>query len=313
LEVRSLIYTFGLQNTQLTPSHETLAVIFERQKTKKNMKQIIYILLLFITNSCFSQNYEPIEIAKKLLAKEKFNNISKYSIGEFKGHPNGSDLGENLTLNFKVLNQTETKAVVNVTLIDSLGKGMDTYIHFEKDKVWKIYAFRALAMTGMLEQAKSELEKITEKEIDSILNIKDKQKKEMFESKEDFKYQLENIKLTLEFDDNIVKHFNENKDKFEKLKSKIMTFKSNLKNKDFDKPYDLNEIFKIDLRELYLGKLMKYDLICDECIELIIGGMIDNTVGYFYLADKTKLPALNPSRIIMTREIGNGWYMFKTT
>lgn len=190
---------------------------------------------------------------------------------------------------------------------------MDTYIHFEKDKVWKINAFRALAMTGMLEQAKNELEKITEKEIDSILNIKNKQKKEMYESKEDFKYQLENIKLTLEFDDNIIKHFNENKVKFEKLKSKILTFKLNLKNKDFDKPYDLNEIFKIDLRELYLGKLKKYDLICDECIELIIGGMIDNTVGYFYLADKTKLPILNPSRIIMIREIENGWYMFKTT
>lgn len=275
------------------------------------MKKITYILIVFMTTSCFCQNYEPIEIAKKLLAKEKFNDVLKYSTGEFKGHPNGSDLSKNLTLNFKVLNQTDTKAVVNVTLIDSLEKGMDTYIHFEKDIVWKISAFRALAMTGMLEQAKNELEKITEKELDSLLSLKGKEK--MFENKEDYKYQLENLKLTLEFDDNIIKHFNENKDNFEKLKEKIVSFKSNLKNKDFDKPYDLNEIFKIELRELYLGKLLKYDLICEECLEFTIGGMIDNTVGYFYLADKTKLPILNPSRIIMIREIGSGWYMFKTT
>ncbi|MDI9312934.1 MAG: hypothetical protein QM535_22175 [Limnohabitans sp.] len=277
------------------------------------MKNFICILIATITSSCFCQDYEPIEIVKKLLAKEKFNDIQKYSKGEFKGHPNGSDLGENLTLNFKVLNQTETKAVVNVTLIDSLGKGLDTYFHFEKDVVWKINAYRALAMTGMLEQAKNELEKITQKEIDSILNKKDTQKKGIFESKEDYKYLLENIKLTLEFDDNIVKHFIKNKDKFEKLKEKILAFKSNLKNKDFVKPHDVNEIFKIDLRDLYLGELIKYKLICQDCFELIIGGMIDNTVGYFYLEDKTKLPELNPSRIIMIREIGNGWYMFKTT
>jgi hypothetical protein len=32
LEVRSLIYTFGLPNPQLTPSHETLADIIKKRK-----------------------------------------------------------------------------------------------------------------------------------------------------------------------------------------------------------------------------------------------------------------------------------------
>jgi hypothetical protein len=41
--------------------------------------------------------------------------------------------------------------------------------------------------------------------------------------------------------------------------------------------------------------------------------MIDNTVGYFYEPDKTKIPEINPSEIIMIREIGDGWYMYKTT
>ena len=41
--------------------------------------------------------------------------------------------------------------------------------------------------------------------------------------------------------------------------------------------------------------------------------MIDNTVGYLYVHDRENLPKMNPSRIIMIREIGSGWYLFKTT
>lgn len=127
--------------------------------------------------------------------------------------------------------------------------------------------------------------------------------------KEDFQYQLENIKLTLEFDDNTIMHFNENKEKFETLKNEVINFRKdtthNQKNINFE--------FQVKLNKLYLGKLSNYQLLCEECIKFTIGGMIDNTVGYFYLSDERKLPKMNPSRVIMIREIGNGWYIFKTT
>jgi hypothetical protein len=48
LEVRSLIYTFGLPNPQLTPSHETLAEI--RKKKPKIIKYLCfknYIVFLY--------------------------------------------------------------------------------------------------------------------------------------------------------------------------------------------------------------------------------------------------------------------------
>jgi hypothetical protein len=38
LQVRSLIYTFGLSNPQLTPSHETLAVSF-RENFQPNLRK----------------------------------------------------------------------------------------------------------------------------------------------------------------------------------------------------------------------------------------------------------------------------------
>jgi len=121
------------------------------------MKLKLFILFL-ITNSItiFAKNYEPIELAKKLFQTD-FPDIKNYSTGEFEGHPNKSDLQKDAKLNFKTLSQNDSIAVVNVTVTDNLGKGFDSYLHFEKDKVWKINAFRGLAQTGMLEQMVNEI------------------------------------------------------------------------------------------------------------------------------------------------------------
>ena len=105
-------------------------------------KQIQLFIFLLITNLSFGQNIEPIDLAKKLLNQEEvFDNIDKYSTGEFKGHPNGQDFDKNVQLKFRLLNQSENTAVVNVTIKDSIDVGLDTYLHFEKDSIWKINAF----------------------------------------------------------------------------------------------------------------------------------------------------------------------------
>ncbi len=274
-------------------------------------KTINFFLFLVVTNFSFSQNIEPLELAKKLLSKVIFEDIEKYSKGEFKGHPNGEDLGEGVKLNFRLLNQTKNIALVNVTIMDSLGKGLDTYLHFEKDSIWKINAFRALAMTGMLEMIKSEFEKFSESEIDSLIISEKDNDHKMFESKEDFKYQLDNIKLTLEIDDNIIKHFNQNKKEFLQLKKKVSKIKFNKKEASY-RQINLKEKLESNYENLLLNSITT-SFYCDECFEFIIGGMVDNTVGYLYVKDIKNLPKINPSRIIMIREIGNGWYLFKTT
>lgn len=275
-------------------------------------KTIQLLIFLLITSLSFGQNIEPIDLAKKLLNQEVFENIDKYSTGEFKGHPNGQDLGENVKLNFRLLNQSENTAVVNVTIKDSIGIGLDTYLHFEKDFIWKINAFRALAMTGMLEQIKNEFEKMTESEIDSLIISKKNSEHKMFETKEDFQFQLENIKLTLELDDNIIKHFNENKTEFERLKNLALN-QFETKNTDNEKSSKLLEDLNSDYKKLFISSISTGGYELGNCINFLIGGMVDNSVGYFYIKDKKDLPKMNPSRIIMIREISNGWYMYKTT
>lgn len=270
---------------------------------------ITFLLSLLNCILIYSQNYEPIDLAKKLFQTD-FPDVKNYSKDEFEGRPNKSNLDKNSNLSFRILNQNEKKAVVNITITDSLGKGFDSYLHFEKDKTWMITAFRGLAQMGMLQQMLQEFDKMSEKDIDKILEVEKKLKSPAFQNKEDFKLLIENTKLTLNLDDNIIKHFIDNKEKFLVLKEKIEQYRKanpNVSTKE------INTKFDRELKTLYLNSFGNNYFPCEDCFMFTIGGMIDNTVGYFYENDKTRIPSTDPSRIIMIREIGNGWYIFKTT
>lgn len=266
-----------------------------------------FIILVLILNSLtiFGQNYEPLDLAQKLFLTD-FPDVKKYSKDEFEGRPNKNDLGSKVKLDFKTLCQNDKTAVVNITVTDSLGKGFDTYLHFEKDKTWMIIAYRALAQTGILQQMVHEFEKMSEEDKQNLFKIDELKIK----NQKDLNNRIDNAKLTLESDDNIIKYFNDNKATFVDLKGKIEKFsKGNLKlsNKEISKH------FEKELQSLLIGNYGNFYFPCDSCFTLTIGGMIDNTVGYFYNTEKSKIPEMKPNRIIMIREIGDGWYIFKTT
>ncbi len=273
------------------------------------MSKILITLILITTFGIVNaQELEPLELVQKVFTNKKFaKKTNQYSTGEYKGHPNANDLSNNINLKFRLLDNSKTNAVVNITILDSLGKGIDTYAHLEKDKKWKINAFRALAMTGFMEQTLLEMEKMTEEQIDTII----KQDNKTFKSKKDFYRQLENIKLTLALDDSIIKHFEENKKKFEELKNEIQNVKFDSDKKSYRK-INLGEQIDIDYKKLLISTIST-SFSCENCYEFVIGGMIDNTVGYLYIQNKQDVPKMNSNRIIMVREIGNGWYLFKTT
>jgi len=271
----------------------------------KLLATLILLLIFGITNA---QKIEPLELVKKVFTDKKFaKKTNRYSKGEYNGHPNANDLLANATLNFRLLDMSENTAVVNVTISDSLGKGIDTYAHLEKNRKWKINALRALAMTGFMQQAMQEMEKMTAEQIDSLI-LKDKK---TFKSKENFYQKLENIKLTLALDDTIISHFEKNREKFEELKNELENIEFNKEEKSSRK-INLGEQIKVEYQKLLIKSIStRYN--CTSCFEFIIGGMIDNTVGYLYIPNKQDLPKMSPNRMIMIKEIGNGWYLFKTT
>jgi hypothetical protein len=275
----------------------------------------VLVFLILTVSKVYSQNYEPLDLARKIFDKNNLPNIKNYISGEYEGIPNGKDLPKGAVTKFILLEQTQKTAVVGMTVLDSAGKGIDTYLHFQKDTVWKMNAFRALAMTGMLEQVVIELEKITAQQLDDLItNSKSKKKngRSVFTSREDYNFQLGNAKLTLELDENIAKHFLENRAEFERIKNLALAELE--KNKaDENRNIKLIESIKPEYQKLFITSISSGDYNLRNCVNFLIGGMVDNLVGYFYVKDKNDLPKMNPSQIIMIREIGNGWYIYKTT
>jgi len=280
------------------------------------MKAVLLTILTILTATMlYGQGFEPLDLAKKIFGKDRLPNLENYIKGEFKGQPNGQDLQKGSTTQFRLLAQSETKAVVAMTILDSLNRGLDTYLYFEQDSIWKMSAFRALAMTGIIEKLKIELEKMTPQQVDEIIaksKNTSKEDLERFRSREDYLFQLGNSKLTLELDDNIIKHFLANKAAFERLKDQAL--KQLEKEKvDEERSKDLIVDLKSDYQKLFIFSVSTGGYELGNCINFLIGGMIDNTVGYLYVKDKKDLPEINPERVIMVREIGNGWYIYKTT
>lgn len=275
----------------------------------------IWATLMLMVTTAHGQTYEPLDLAKKIFSKDGIPNIENYSIGEYKGSPNGQDLQSGTTTRFTLLGQTEKTAVVAMTILDSIGKGLDTYLHFEKDSIWKMSAFRALAMTGVIEQVKIALEKMTPQQVDDIIaksKLKKKDDFAMFTSRADYDFQLGNARLTLESDDNIAKHFLINQEEFERLKN--LTLKQLEKEKvDEEISIKLIENFKMGYQKLFIFSVSAGGNELGNGISFLIGGMVDNSVGYLYVKDKKDLPEMNFNSVIMLREIGNGWYIYKTT
>ena len=280
----------------------------------KRTKLTLLLFILTLSNTYSQTSILPLDLAKKILSKAKFTDIKKYCTGEYKGRPNGNDIDKNATLQFALLSQTVDKAVVAVTIIDKTGKGLDTYLHFSKENIWKANAFRALAMTGMIEGAKKELEQLSTKKVDSLIAISknDTTGNSMFKSREDFDFQLGNLNLILSLDSEIIDHFNKNKIEFERLKD--IAFKNlDTTKADEERSIKLCNGLENDFHKLFISSIETGGYELGNCINFSIGGMLDNTVGYLFVKDKKDVPEMNPSSIIMIREIGNGWYIYKTT
>lgn len=275
----------------------------------------VFTLLILSINITYGQKLEPLELAKKIFGKDSLTNIQDYVTGEYQGQPNGQSFTKEVTTVFSLLEQSDKKAVVAMTILDSAGKGLDTYLHFEKDSIWKMNSFRALAMTGVIERVVQELEKMTPKQVDEIINqFKAKNgKEETFKSWNDYYFELGNSKLTIELDNNIIKHFLANQGEFERIKNLALNELES--NQDNEKGrLKLLENSKAQYRKLFISSVSFGDAeIGSKCLSFLIGGILDNTVGYLFIKDRKDLPEMTPDGIIMIKEIGNGWYIYKTT
>jgi hypothetical protein len=276
-----------------------------------------YLFLFFslscVLTICKAQDYTPLQLTKRVFSRDTFPEIKKYSIGEYNGQPNGKNLSNKVHTIFSLLGQNSKTAVVDLTITDSSGKGIDTYVHLKKDTIWKICAFRALSMTGIIAKINDDLSALTQSQVDSIIASPYTKSRDnrMFKSKEDYRYMLGNTSLTLALDSALIAHFKENQKSFEALKNKLL--KMGIKNTAGLKKMLNIETTKKQLRSLFIDNVYPDRESNPDNLNFFIGGILDNTVGFLYIRNKKNIPMMDPSHFIMVKEIGNGWYLYKTT
>jgi hypothetical protein len=286
------------------------------------MKKLLISLTVLLQSVFLLSQNTPLEIAQLIFSEQPPKDLEPFSTGEYKLNlsvPSGKDLDKKIQRTFSMLEENEQTAVVRMTLIENSSEKCDIYLHFQKEEQqWKIEAYRGLAMTGLLKQVLATLDSLTPAQMDSLCEAE--KKEEPFTSKasiEAFKF---NLKLTLSLDDELIAYFNQNKAQFEQLRTQIVAKKA-FADKDTTHPdykrrillFNYGHYFDNEMKSLGLRLATTVTDSCHECIDFLIGGMLENMVGYLYVPDTSLLPKMTPNRYIMVRAIGDNWFLFKTT
>lgn len=281
------------------------------------IKVVISLLFYYITvPTGFSQNFEPIELTKMIFYEDTTIDVNLYSIGEFKNTkliPHSRNVLKVVSVDFSLLYRTEKKAIVGMVLMDSTSLLSEFYFHLKKDSIWKLEAFR-------FQDTDNTIKKLT-----ALENLTSTQKAEIianeafsdsyitaFKSLDEYEYLLKKTKLLLAPNAVIEQHFFNNEAAFEQLKDiALQQLKEAKLNKE--KGDTLIITYTPDYRLLLIHSVYTGHYYWDDIINFSIGDFPDINVGYMYVEDQKYLPELNASSIfIMIKEIGNGWYMYRT-
>ncbi len=173
---------------------------------------------------------------------------------------------------------------------------LDVYFYLRREKDWKITAARALACTGPLNAIVTQLEKKSVRSDEENATLR-------------------NLNLTLLTDSELKDWFASNRTKLEDLVNYGNALPASNSVIVNDSRKASEEIpaaaaaIKAKLVALNLSSLSKVD---DKQMEIIVGGVTDNTVGFLYAPDN-RPPLIGPSEYIWVEKIADNWYLFRTT
>jgi hypothetical protein len=148
--------------------------------------------------------------------------------------------------------------------------------------------------------------------IDSLLADKKAIKKFPFKTRNDYEHFKQNILLSVSPDDSIVAHYNKHKVDFATLKSSIEQEYRHTKIIE-ERGVSVDDKWIKKYPQLLVSTITLNDYNVGQGLTFTIGGMLNNSMGYVYFNKSQPIPHMSPERIIMLREIGDGWYIFKTT
>ncbi len=183
----------------------------------------------------------------------------------------------------KVIIASPDLAVARMVLKSRPGEEADAYFYLEKTPAgWAVSSYRAMAMTGMSQMLMAELKKRR--------NLSPAEQLEEL-----------NLELTLSSDSELRSWYDANHTKLAALTVAFL--------KADDRALDgVDPGITADLKQLGLTAIEEIN----GEVRLVIGGMLDNTVG-FLKPGPSGPPSISPSEYIWVEDVGNGWFLFRTT
>ncbi|GGF24718.1 hypothetical protein GCM10011383_40390 [Hymenobacter cavernae] len=255
---------------------------------------------------------KPLQIAERFVSKEQWPEMRNYLSGEILQQAKQQSLGQQIPAHLQrrcaLLRQDSAAAVVTVELRDTTSRN-DFYLYFAKEEsTWKLRAVRGLAMVGLGQQMLKVLTTMPPTEI-AQYNQRHPEANHAFT--------VGNLKLWSGADADIIEHFNQHAADFNKVVGLVQARQYFPPKADVlalgEQAANADSTISALLQSLYISRITRRDTGCGTCLEFLIGGLVDNTVGLMYQPDANAVPAMHPDRIIVIKPIGNGWYLYKTT
>ncbi|WP_324676927.1 hypothetical protein [Hymenobacter sp. GOD-10R] len=255
---------------------------------------------------------KPLQIAERFVAKEQWPEMRSYLSGEVLQQAKQQSLGQQippqLQRRCQLLQQDSASAVVTVELRDTVSRN-DFYLYFAKEEsTWKLRAVRGLAMTGVGQQM---LEVLTTMPASEVAQYDQRH------PAAPHAFTVGNLKLWIGADATIIEHFKQNQAEFKQVVDLVQARQYFPPRADVlalgEQAANADPAISQILQSLFISRITRRDTGCGTCLEFLIGGLVENTVGLLYQPDAKAVPAINPDSIIVIKPIGNGWYLYKTT
>jgi hypothetical protein len=225
----------------------------------------------------------------------------------------------------KIVSVEKNYSVARIQAVEKNSRVVDLYFYLKFDDGWKIRSMRAMAQTGFLEAINTTLKS------KAALTVEEKES-------------LANTELVLSSDKMLTEWFQKNRAALDKLSAlailetkkkpvKAIPPPRKIKNganvavvinsmaqgvSEEDEPRTIESITQntkkfpktaVLLKTLHLSAL---ETKSNGNIEITIGGITDNSVGFVYSPAKTP-PLIDGWRYIWVEEVAPGWYLYRTT
>ena len=200
--------------------------------------------------------------------------------GEMRAHAEEKTLGEfygpGAAKTVRLLERDAIREIYGVEVRHPAGV-QDWYLYLRKaDERWRLAEVRTLSLTGTLRMG--------------LKSLRDAKRRTAEQE-----WQRRNLELTLASDAELRAYVRENLAAFDALAALVSGGSVGAANA---------------ARQLHLQRVTRRE---DGAVRALVGGVLDNTVGYLALPYGGTAPSMDPNRFILVERAAGRWMLFKTT